>query len=106
MLKVKALEAREEASWGTRRPGWGPLVESWVEKRIMSKADLLLPISTAVDPQLADIGVPASRRQVVPSGVDTELFNPGPPDEELLEAHRTVGEYRIGGSAASAIPRA
>ena len=62
----------------------------------MSKADLLLPISTAVDGQLADIGVPASRRQVMPSGVDTELFRPGPPDDELITTYRMDGEHRVG----------
>ena len=96
VLKVEALEVREEDSWGTHRPGWGPLVESWGEKRIISKADLLLPISTAVNGQLADLGVPASRRQVVPSGVDTQLFCPGPPDEELIANHRIGGQQRVG----------
>jgi glycosyltransferase involved in cell wall biosynthesis len=96
VLKIEALEVREEASWGTHRPGWGPLVESWGERRVISKADLLLPISTSVDSQLAAMGVPASKRQVLPSGVDTHLFCPGPPDDELLTTYQMEGQQRVG----------
>jgi glycosyltransferase involved in cell wall biosynthesis len=96
VLRVEALETREEASWGVHRPIWRPLVETWGEKRIFANADLLLPISSAVDGQLASLGIPKDKRQVVPNGVDLELFHPGPPDDELFTAYQMDGQLRVG----------
>lgn len=96
VLKVEALETREEADWGVRRPGWGRFVESIGEVRMFHRADLLLPISTEVDEQLATLGVPQARRHVVPSGVDIDLFTPGPPDDELVRNQHMQEQQRVG----------
>ncbi|HEX9891665.1 MAG TPA: glycosyltransferase [Actinomycetota bacterium] len=83
VLKVEALEVREEEAWGVRRLGWRRLVESKGEVRIFRSADLLAPISPEVDAHLAGLGIPEDRRVLLPSAVDTEMFSPGPPDPGL-----------------------
>ena len=87
VLKVEAIETREERDWGVRRPGWARLAEWLGERRLFEKADLLLPISTELDAQLESMGIPAHKRVVVPSGVDPALFAPGPVDAELAREH-------------------
>jgi glycosyltransferase involved in cell wall biosynthesis len=96
VLKVEALETREEARWGVRRPGWGRFAESIGEVKIFRRADLLLPISTEVDNQLAEVGVPRHKRHIVQSGVDPDVFSPGPPDDHLVRTYRMEQQHRIG----------
>jgi glycosyltransferase involved in cell wall biosynthesis len=96
VLKVEAIETREEREWGVRRPGWARLTESVGERRLFRGADLLLPISTQVDEQLDRIGIPAQKRVVLPSGVDPTRFSPGTPDPRLMSELRMVGRQRVG----------
>lgn len=75
--RVEALEVREDAAWGIRRPGWGRALE-WVgEVRLIRRADLVASVSGAVDAQLSQVGIEPRRRVVVPNGVDLERFSPG-----------------------------
>src|SRR5262249_29462186 len=83
VLRVEALEVREEGAWGVHRPAYGPLVERIGERRILAETDLFAPVSTEGDAVLADLGVPQTRRVVVPNGVDLDRFSPGPADDRL-----------------------
>src|SRR5689334_6405174 len=76
LLRVEALEVREERGWGVRRPCYGGLVESTGELPIFRAADLLLPVSSEVDDQLAESGLPPDHRFVLPNGVDVDVFSP------------------------------
>jgi len=96
VLRVEALEVREEAAWGIRRPVWGRLVERVGELGIIRRADLVAAVSDAVDLQLADAGIDAARRVVVPSGVDLIKFSPGEPDAALLRASGLEGRFVVG----------
>jgi glycosyltransferase involved in cell wall biosynthesis len=88
LLRIEALEVREEREWGVRRPGYGRLVESAGELPLFRAADLLLPVSVAVDDQLAEAGLPPDRRCVLPNGVDVDVFSPGDPDPALTRRFR------------------
>jgi glycosyltransferase involved in cell wall biosynthesis len=96
VLRVEALEVREEASWGIRRPLWGGLAERLGEIRIVRKADLAAVVSSVLDAQLAEAGIEDSRRVVIPNGVDTEAFAPGERHLDLLRAHGLEDRFVIG----------
>jgi glycosyltransferase involved in cell wall biosynthesis len=96
VLRVEALEVREEATWGLRRPIWGRFVERLGELRVASQADLVACVSKTVDADLAALGIPHDRRIVLPSAVDLEVFCPGPSDEELSMKHDLAGRFVVG----------
>jgi glycosyltransferase involved in cell wall biosynthesis len=96
VLRVEALEIREEASWGVRRNGYGRLAEKLGELRIMRRADLIASVSDVLDGQLEAVGVPRDRRVVIPNGVDIDAFSPGASDPELRRRHGLDGRFAIG----------
>lgn len=75
VLKMVALEVREEEGWGIHRP-WGSLVERFGELRIIEKADVVVPVSAELDATLASVGVPDEVRLVLDNAVDLQLFSP------------------------------
>jgi glycosyltransferase involved in cell wall biosynthesis len=96
VLRVEALEVREEASWGVRRPGWSRIVEGLGELNLIRRADLVAAVSEDVDDQLAALGIEDERRVVVPSGVDLDSFSPGDPDREFRRANGLDGRFLVG----------
>lgn len=96
VMRVEALEVREQAAWGIRRMGWGRVVEKLGELRPILQADLVAPVSAALDAQLAELGVPADRRVVIPNGVDLERFSPGAADAELRRHLGLEGRFVVG----------
>ncbi len=96
VLRIEALEIREEAAWGIRRPLWGRWVERTGERRIISDADLVAPVSETLDHQLGELGVPSDRRLVLENGVDLERFIPGPPDANLRRAYGLEDRFVAG----------
>ena len=96
VLKLDALEVREEASWGVTRPGWGSVVERFGEVRLIREADLVLPVSRTLDGQLASLGLPDRRRLVLDNGVDLEAFSPGPADADLRREFGLQGRLVVG----------
>jgi glycosyltransferase involved in cell wall biosynthesis len=96
VLRMEALEVREEATWGLHRPIWGPLVERIGELRIASQADLVACISRAIELDLAGLGIADGRRIVLPSAVDLDVFSPGLPEEELSRKFDLEGRFVVG----------
>jgi glycosyltransferase involved in cell wall biosynthesis len=96
LRRVEALEIREEAEWGVRRPLWGHLVEVVGELTPIKRAQGVAVISSVLDAELASAGVPAERRCVLPSAVDTNVFLPGAKDEELLREFGMDGRFVVG----------
>jgi glycosyltransferase involved in cell wall biosynthesis len=96
VLRVEALEVREGAGWGLSRPLWGRLAERRGEMNIIRRADLVASVSEEVDSQLAEAGIPADKRVVIPNGVDLESFSPGDRDVSLLEEHGLEGRFVVG----------
>ena len=94
VLRVEALETREEESWGVRRRGFRRLVERSGELPLFRAADLLVSVSREVDSQLAELGIHSSRRLVLANGVDTAEFTPGDPEPEILDDVRVARPAR------------
>jgi len=95
VVRVEALEVREEGAWGVRRPAYGSLIERLGERTILRDADLTAAVSPELDRLLGDLGVPAARRLVLSNGVDLERFAPGPPDARLLRLG-LAGRFVVG----------
>jgi glycosyltransferase involved in cell wall biosynthesis len=96
VLKIDALEVREEASWGVRRPLWGGTVERMGEVRLIRQADLVVPVSPTLDSQLASLGIPSEQRLVLDNGVDLDDFSPGPANDDLRAEHDLRGRLVVG----------
>jgi glycosyltransferase involved in cell wall biosynthesis len=96
LLRVEALEVKEERQWGVRRPGYGRIVESMGELPLFRAADLLLPVSRQVDEQLSEAGLEMARRYVLPNGVDVDTFSPGDPDPGLIGPPMTKNRFVVG----------
>jgi len=96
LLRLEALEVREERDWGIRRPGFGGLVERLGELPVIRAAHLVLPVSRELDHQLGSLGIDARRRLVLPNGVDVGAFSPGLPDGALVESLGLRGRFVVG----------
>jgi glycosyltransferase involved in cell wall biosynthesis len=91
VMKLDALEVREEAAWGVRRPrAWSWLVERIGELRILRRADVLLPVSEEVASQLALAGL-QDRVHVLMNAVDSQAFRPASSDTRGQDGVFTVG---------------
>ena len=96
VLRVDALEVREEATWGVRRPGWGRIVEQLGEVSLLRRADLVAAVSDDIDEALATLGIEDERRVVVPSGVDLDAMTPGEDELELRRRNGLDGRFVVG----------
>jgi glycosyltransferase involved in cell wall biosynthesis len=74
VLFVPAAKVWEAEQWGTRRPGWGRLLEGRVERASLLGADLVACGSRAVADQVLRLGVPHERVLLTPTGVDLDQF--------------------------------
>jgi glycosyltransferase involved in cell wall biosynthesis len=83
VLFVPAAKVWEAEQWGTRRPGWGRLLEGRVERASFLRADLVACGSQAVADQVLRLGVPHERVLLTPTGVDLDQFAE-PPDPTPL----------------------
>jgi glycosyltransferase involved in cell wall biosynthesis len=96
VLRLEALEVREEHAWGRSRPVFGGFVERNGELAIIRQADLVLPVSKSLELSLLDEGIPPEKLLVMPNGVDLDLFSPGPADEALRLRHGLEDRFVIG----------
>ncbi len=97
VLRVEALEIREDMDWGIQRPVWGQLALQLGELRLIRQADLVAVISSVLDRELQQLdGTGGAKRLIVPSGVDTRQFSPAPPDLVFRERHGLNGRFVVG----------
>ena len=74
VLFVPAAKVWEAEQWGTRRPGWGRVLERRAERPALRGADVVACGSEAVVEQVLRIGVAEARVLLTPTGVDLDLF--------------------------------
>ncbi len=60
------------------------LVTRALERYVYRHVDAIFPVTLHLEKHILSYNVPKSRVRVLPSGVDTELFSPGPRNTELL----------------------
>jgi glycosyltransferase involved in cell wall biosynthesis len=97
VLRVEALEVAEQRSWGLRGARGGWLVERLGERRILSRADVVAPVSESLAGDLRKAGVPESRLLTLPNGVNLERFRPTQPvSDDVLGPHGLCGRFLIG----------
>ena len=56
-----------------------------LEHYVYRNVDAIFPVTLHLKKHILSCGVPESRIRVLPSGVDTEMFSPGPRNTELLQ---------------------
>lgn len=86
VLFVPATKVWEAERWGTRRPGWGRLVEQLGESPALSRADLVACGSEEVAEQAVRLGTSPDRVVITPTGVDLEVFGGSRQDRDALRA--------------------
>lgn len=96
VLFVPATKVWEAARWGTRRPGWGGLVERLGESPALRRAELVACGTDQVAEQVARLGVPADRLLVTPNGVDLDRFAVAERDEGRRRAGLTDDRVVVG----------
>lgn len=75
VLFAPATTVWEAERWGTRRPGWGSLLERIGERPALARADVVACGSPEVAEQAQRLGVAPERLVITPTGVDLELFD-------------------------------
>lgn len=95
VLRLDALEMREEAAWGMPR-AWGRALETVAELSLIRKSDLAASVSEVLDSQLDDACIPPDKRLVLPNGVDLDLFSPGDAEVEMIRAQGLDDRFRVG----------
>ena len=83
VLLVDACQVEEARSWGVRRRGWATAAEYLGERPQLRRADLVVCISDEVAASVACCAHRTEGVVVVPNGVDTTRFAPGPGDPAL-----------------------
>ncbi|MBX3315000.1 MAG: glycosyltransferase [Actinobacteria bacterium] len=77
VLFVPATKVWESTRWGTRRPGWGGMVERFGESPQLRRATVVACGSEAVADQVRRLGTPDERILVTPTGVNVDRFADG-----------------------------
>lgn len=85
VLFVDAPVVWESEKWGTRRPGWGSLIERYGERPQLHGADLVCCVSQEVAERVESLGVARNRILVTPNATDTRLFRPNSSSGEIRE---------------------
>jgi PEP-CTERM/exosortase A-associated glycosyltransferase len=81
---------------GLRPDSWKHRLVWRFELDAMRRADLVVPIAQGIRDELIRRGIPASKLEVVPNGVDTSKFTPGPRDEARARSAGLTGQFVIG----------
>ncbi len=82
VLTTHSLEPQRP--WKEEQLGSGYAVSTWVEKTAYHSADGVVAVSQSMKQAVHDLyGVPFEKVQVIPNGVDTEVYKPTP-DPALL----------------------
>jgi PEP-CTERM/exosortase A-associated glycosyltransferase len=81
---------------GLQPDSWKHRLVWRLEIGAMRRADLVVPISQGIRAELTRRGVPPSKMAVVPNGVDSSRFIPGPRDEARARSVGLAGCFVIG----------
>ncbi|MCA9412637.1 MAG: glycosyltransferase family 4 protein [Candidatus Omnitrophica bacterium] len=58
----------------------------WLERFLYHRADLIVPVSGSIQEAIEDQGIPEKRFELIPNGIDFNLFVPGERDNELRKS--------------------
>jgi PEP-CTERM/exosortase A-associated glycosyltransferase len=68
----------------------------WLEYKALHEADIVVTIASALRRDLIERGIPADKIYESPNGVDTSIFTPRQPDQEIIEKHKLAGKTVVG----------
>jgi glycogen synthase len=81
---------------GLRPDSWKHRLVWRLELNAMKRADLVVPIAKGIRDELMRRGIPPAKLAIVPNGVDSARFIPGPRDDARAEATGLAGSFVIG----------
>jgi len=93
LLEVNAPLAVEQTAY--RSTGFGDLADK-AERWTLNAADVVLPVSKPLREHVLSLGVLSERIHVVPNGVNTSLFSPGEPDQQVRARYAVNGGLVLG----------
>lgn len=67
-----------------------------VEAMCMQEADLVLTIGDSMKEEIVERGIASEKIDIIPNGVDTERFTPGPKNADLIAAHSLQDTFIFG----------
>jgi glycogen synthase len=67
-----------------------------MEQKALEAADVVVTIASSLRADLIRRGIPAEKIFESPNGVDTSIFSPRPPDQEIIAKHHLAGKTVIG----------
>jgi glycosyltransferase involved in cell wall biosynthesis len=86
----------EARRWGVARPGWGRLVERYVEQPQLRASDVVACVSDEVAREVARLGVGREQIIVSPNAVDAERFAPAGNNPAVREPHGLGDAFVVG----------
>ena len=87
LYEVRTLWGESAVVEDGLRPGsWKHRLVWYFELGAMRRADMVVPISKGIREELIARGIPASKLEIVPNGVNTDRFVPMPCDEALAQS--------------------
>lgn len=81
---------------GLRPDSWKHRLVWRLELSAMRRADLVVPIAKGIRDELERRGIPANKLEIVPNGVDSARFSPGPRDDARATAAGVAGCFVVG----------
>ncbi len=67
----------------------------WLERFLYRRADLIVPVSRSIQSAIENHGIPSERFELIPNGIDFNLFVPGPRENELRRSIGNGNEFLI-----------
>ncbi len=67
-----------------------------LELGVMRRANLVVAIAKGIRDAIVERGIPSEKVIIVPNGVDTSVFSPRDPDQELVRSLRLNGCFVVG----------
>ncbi len=67
-----------------------------MEQKALEAADVVVTIASSLRADLIQRGIPAEKIFEAPNGVETSLFTPRPPDQEIIAKHQLAGKTVVG----------
>ncbi len=107
-VRAERQAARASGGGGAARNAWVALntrAREWMERSVLGRTAEIMVLSEFTSSQLRDIhGIPTSRPQLIPGGVDTERFRP-PADRVALRRELGLPEGFLFLTVRNLVPR-
>lgn len=96
LKKLDAPLIWESRKWGVKRYIWGRILEQFVEKPNLLKADLILCVSKEVYDKCISLGIPENKLTISSMAVDPTLFKSRGKNQQIIDDYLLQDKFVIG----------